>query len=75
MNTVNTPTNKKYVYLFSDTMKNQDFIPTDVTTAAKYGKTVDGLRVKIKASGSLTEAVYKEPIGFNMTLTKAFIYT
>ena len=58
VNTVNTATNKKYVYLFSDTMKNQDFIPTDVTTT-KYGKAVDGLRVKIKASGSLEEAVYK----------------
>ena len=58
VNTVNTATNKKYVYLFSDTMKNQDFIPTDVTTT-KYGKAVDGLRVKIKASGSLKEAVYK----------------
>ena len=58
VNTVNTPTNEKYVYLFHDTMKNQDFIPTDVTTT-KYGKDVDGLRVKIKASGSLTEAVYK----------------
>lgn len=58
VNTVNTATNKKYVYLFSDTMKNQDFIPTDVTTT-KYGKAVDGLRVKIMASGSLTEAVYK----------------
>lgn len=57
-NNVNTATNEKYVYLFSDTMKNQDFIPTDVTTT-KYGKAVDGLRVKIKASGSLTEAVYK----------------
>ena len=55
---VNTATNEKYVYLFHDTMKNQDFIPTDVTTT-KYGKAVDGLRVKIKASGSLTEAVYK----------------
>ena len=55
---VNTATNEKYVYLFHDTMKNQDFIPTDVTTT-KYGKDVDGLRVKIKASGSLTEAVYK----------------
>ena len=55
---VNTATNEKYVYLFCDTMKNQDFIPTDVTTT-KYGKDVDGLRVKIKASGSLTEAVYK----------------
>ena len=55
---VNTATNEKYVYLFHDTMKNQDFIPTDVTTT-KYGKPVDGLRVKIKASGSLTEAVYK----------------
>ena len=57
-NNVNTATNGKYVYLFHDTMKNQDFIPTDVTTT-KYGKDVDGLRVKIKASGSLTEAVYK----------------
>ena len=57
-NNVNTATNGKYVYLFRDTMKNQDFIPTDVTTT-KYGKDVDGLRVKIKASGSLTEAVYK----------------
>ena len=57
-NNVNTATNEKYVYLFHDTMKNQDFIPTDVTTT-KYGKDVDGLRVKIKASGSLTEAVYK----------------
>ena len=57
-NNVNTATNEKYVYLFCDTMKNQDFIPTDVTTT-KYGKDVDGLRVKIKASGSLTEAVYK----------------
>ena len=57
-NNVNTATNEKYVYLFCDTMKNQDFIPTDVTTT-KYGKAVDGLRVKIKASGSLTEAVYK----------------
>ena len=56
---VNTATNEKYVYLFHDTMKNQDFIPTDVTTTTKYGKAVDGLRVKIKASGSLTEAVYK----------------
>ena len=56
---VNTATNEKYVYLFRDTMKNQDFIPTDVTTTTKYGKPVDGLRVKIKASGSLTEAVYK----------------
>ena len=56
---VNTATNEKYVYLFHDTMKNQDFIPTDVTTTTTYGKTVDGLRVKIKASGSLTEAVYK----------------
>ena len=55
---VNNVTNGKYVYLFRDTMKNQDFIPTDVTTT-KYGKAVDGLRVKIKASGSLTEAVYK----------------
>ena len=55
---VNTATNEKYVYLFHDTMKNQDFIPTDVNTT-KYGKAVDGLRVKIKASGSLTEAVYK----------------
>ena len=58
-NNVNTATNEKYVYLFCDTMKNQDFIPTDVTTTTKYGKAVDGLRVKIKASGSLTEAVYK----------------
>ena len=58
-NNVNTATNEKYVYLFRDTMKNQDFIPTDVTTTTKYGKPVDGLRVKIKASGSLTEAVYK----------------
>ena len=57
-NNVNTATNEKYVYLFHDTMKNQDFIPTDVTTT-KYGKDVDGLRVKIKASGSLEEAVYK----------------
>ena len=57
-NNVNTATNEKYVYLFHDTMKNQDFIPTDVTTT-KYGKAVDGLRVKIKASGSLEEAVYK----------------
>ena len=57
-NNVNTATNEKYVYLFCDTMKNQDFIPTDVTTT-KYGKDVDGLRVKIKASGSLKEAVYK----------------
>ena len=57
--TVNTAANEKYVYLFHDTMKNQDFIPTDVTTTTKYGKAVDGLRVKIKASGSLTEAVYK----------------
>ena len=56
---VNTATNEKYVYLFCDTMKNQDFIPTDVTTTTKYGKAVDGLRVKIKASGSLKEAVYK----------------
>ena len=56
---VNTATNEKYVYLFCDTMKNQDFIPTDVTTTTNYGKAVDGLRVKIKASGSLTEAVYK----------------
>lgn len=56
---VNAATNEKYVYLFHDTMKNQDFIPTDVTTTTKYGKAVDGLRVKIKASGSLTEAVYK----------------
>ena len=55
---VNDETDGKYVYLFRDTMKNQDFIPTDVTTT-KYGKAVDGLRVKIKASGSLTEAVYK----------------
>ena len=55
---VNNVTNGKYVYLFRDTMKNQDFIPTDVTTT-KYGKAVDGLRVKIKASGSLEEAVYK----------------
>ena len=55
---VNTATNEKYVYLFCDTMKNQDFIPTDVTTT-KYGKAVDGLRVKIKASGTLAEAVYK----------------
>ena len=55
---VNTATNEKYVYLFHDTMKNQDFIPTDVNTT-KYGKAVDGLRVKIKASGSLEEAVYK----------------
>ncbi len=52
-------TNGKYVYLFHDTMNYQDFIPTDVTTTTKYGKAVDGLRVKIKASGSLTEAVYK----------------
>ena len=51
---VNTATNEKYVYLFHDTMKNQDFIPTDVTTTTNYGKAVDGLRVKIKASGSLT---------------------
>ena len=58
-NNVNTATNGKYVYLFHDTMKNQDFIPTDVTTITTYGKAVDGLRVKIKASGSLTEAVYK----------------
>ena len=58
-NNVNTATNEKYVYLFCDTMKNQDFIPTDVTTTTKYGKAVDGLRVKIKASGSLEEAVYK----------------
>ena len=55
---MNNVTNGKYVYLFRDTMKNQDFIPTDVTTT-KYGKAVDGLRVKIKASGSLEEAVYK----------------
>ena len=52
-------TNGKYVYLFHDTMKNQDFIPTDVTTITTYGKAVDGLRVKIMASGSLKEAVYK----------------
>ena len=58
-NNVNTATNGKYVYLFHDTMKNQDFIPTDVTTITTYGKAVDGLRVKIKASGSLEEAVYK----------------
>ena len=58
-NNVNTATNEKYVYLFCDTMKNQDFIPTDVTTTTNYGKAVDGLRVKIKASGSLKEAVYK----------------
>ena len=56
---VNTATNGKYVYLFRDTMKNQDFIPTDVTTITTYGMAVDGLRVKIKASGSLKEAVYK----------------
>ena len=56
---VNNVTNGKYVYLFRDTMKNQDFIPTDVTTITTYGKAVDGLRVKIKASGSLSEAVYK----------------
>lgn len=56
---INTETSGKYVYLFRDTMKYQDFIPTDVTTAAKYGKAVDGLRVKIKESGALTEAVYK----------------
>ncbi len=56
---VNNVTNGKYVYLFRDTMKNQDFIPTDVTTITTYGMAVDGLRVKIKASGSLTEAVYK----------------
>ena len=56
---VNNVTNGKYVYLFRDTMKNQDFIPTDVTTITTYGKAVDGLRVKIKASGSLEEAVYK----------------
>ena len=56
---VNTATNEKYVYLFCDTMKNQDFIPTDVTTTTKYGKAVDGLRVTIKESGSLKEAVYK----------------
>ena len=58
-NNVNTATNEKYVYLFCDTMKNQDFIPTDVTTTTKYGKAVDGLRVTIKESGSLKEAVYK----------------
>ena len=56
---VNTATNEKYVYLFCDTMKNQDFIPTDVTTTTNYGKAVDGLRVTIKESGSLKEAVYK----------------
>ena len=56
---ITTETNGKYVYLFRDTMNYQDFIPTDVTTTTKYGKAVDGLRVKIKASGSLTEAVYK----------------
>ena len=56
---VNNVTNGKYVYLFCDTMKNQDFIPTDVTTTTTYGKAVDGLRVKIKPSGSLEEAVYK----------------
>ena len=56
---VNTATNEKYVYLFRDTMKNQDFIPTDVTTTTNYGKAVDGLRVTIKESGSLKEAVYK----------------
>ena len=55
---VNDETDGKYVYLFRDTMKNQDFIPTDVITT-KYGNAVDGLRVKIKASGSLKEAVYK----------------
>lgn len=56
---ITAETNDKYVYLFRDTMNYQDFIPTDVTTTTKYGKAVDGLRVKIKASGSLTEAVYK----------------
>ena len=39
-------------------MEYQDFIPLDLDNS-KYGKAVEGLRVKIKASGSYTDTTYK----------------
>ncbi len=56
---IDTQTVDKYVFVFRDTMQNQDFIPTDITDTTKYGAAVNGLRVKIKASGTYAEVVYK----------------
>ena len=39
-------------------MEYQDFIPLDLDNS-KYGKAVEGLGVKIKASGSYTDTTYK----------------
>ena len=48
----------KYIYTFRDTTFNQDFIPTD-TDATKYGKAVNGLRMKIyKADGTTVDEEY-----------------